>query len=64
VVSWDRRNFGFARADADGGCIFLGSTELTKSGIKKLEPGDRVSFQVRADDFGKTRRAVNVRVLL
>jgi len=55
---------GFVRADADGAGIFLGGTELAKTGIKQLAAGDRIGFDIVADDrFGGTDRAVNVRVI-
>jgi CspA family cold shock protein len=65
VVSYNcsRGGFGFVLADADGARVFVGGTQLARSGIKRLAAGDRISFDILPDQFGGDDRAVNVRVL-
>jgi len=59
----DRGGHGVVRADGDGARVFVGGTQLARSGIKRLAAGDRISFDIVKDQFGGDDRAVNVRVL-
>jgi cold shock CspA family protein len=63
VISWYAdRGFGFARSD-DGGEIFLGRSELLRAGIQNLQIGQRLSFRLRPDNYGKSLRATDVRFI-
>ena len=46
------KGFGFITSDIGGKEVFLPSTTVAASGIKKVEPGLRVSFQEEADVKG------------
>jgi len=62
VLSWQGA-FGFARA-ADGRDYMIGASELAKSGIKAVAPGDRLSFRARDDEGGgRNPRATHVKIL-
>ena len=62
VVAW-HGDHGFARADVDGAGIFLGTTDLAKTGVVRLAVGDRVLFARLPCRFGGTDRATNVKVI-
>lgn len=46
------KGFGFITSDAGGKEVFLPSATVTASGLKKVEPGQRVSFEEQADVKG------------
>jgi CspA family cold shock protein len=46
------KGFGFITADTGGKEVFLPSTTVAASGLKKVEPGLRVSFEEQADVKG------------
>ena len=46
------KGFGFITADTGGKEVFLPSATVTASGLKKVEPGLRVSFEEEADVKG------------
>jgi CspA family cold shock protein len=59
VQKWlDDRGYGFVDGD-DGQQSFLHVREITRCGIKKPKPGDRIEFETERG--AKGLRAVNVR---
>jgi cold shock CspA family protein len=46
IVAWDRRGFAFAQT-GDGTRFFLGALELSRAGIRRLDVGQRVRFEIR-----------------
>lgn len=46
------KGFGFITSDTGGKEVFLPSATVTASGLKKIEPGQRISFQEEADVKG------------
>jgi CspA family cold shock protein len=62
TVKWfnERKGFGFISQD-DGEDVFVHFSSIDMPGFKKLEEGDRVSFEVEEGDRGL--QAKNVRKL-
>lgn len=60
TVKWfnERKGFGFISQD-DGEDVFVHFSSIDMPGFKKLEEGDRVSFEVEEGDRGL--QAKNVR---
>ncbi len=62
TVKWfnERKGFGFISQD-DGEDVFVHFSSIDMPGFKKLEEGDRVSFEVEQGDRGP--QAKNVKKL-
>ena len=62
TVKWfnERKGFGFISQD-DGDDVFVHFSSIDMPGFKKLEEGDRVSFEVEEGDRGL--QAKNVKKL-
>ena len=54
----DTRYFGFITGD-DGSDHFVGGVTLRESGVKNLQAGDRVEFEVGMSNSGRPQ-AVNI----
>ena len=54
----DNKGFGFIQGD-DGSDVFVHYTNIMGDGFKKLQPGQKVKFDVRAGRDGK-QEACNV----
>lgn len=63
VVKWFNPNkgFGFIQPDQGGKDVFVHISALERAGIRKLDEGDRVSFEL-ASNKGRVS-AVNIKVL-
>ncbi len=63
TVKWfdNKKGFGFIEQDDSGEDVFVHFSALSMEGFKKLEDGQRVSFEI--EDSDKGLRAANVRVL-
>ena len=58
-VKWydDKKGYGFINKD-EGGEIFFHRSGIKEAGFKKLEEGDRVTFDIEQADRGP--KAVNI----
>jgi CspA family cold shock protein len=56
------KGFGFIAPDGGGNDVFVHVSELEKSGLSSLSPGEKVTFDVEPDKKSGKTRAVNVRV--
>jgi len=59
TVKWfnERKGFGFISQD-DGEDVFVHFSSINMPGFKKLEEGDRVSFEVEQGDRGPQAKNV------
>jgi len=59
TVKWfnERKGFGFISQD-DGEDVFVHFSSINMTGFKKLEEGDRVSFEVEEGDRGPQAKNV------
>ena len=59
TVKWfnERKGFGFISQD-DGEDVFVHFSSINMPGFKKLEEGDRVSFEVEEGDRGPQAKNV------
>jgi CspA family cold shock protein len=55
------KGFGFIRPDEGGNDVYVHASELEKTGISSLAPGEKVTFDVEPDQRSGKPRAVNVR---
>lgn len=56
------KGFGFIAPDEGGNDVYVHVSELAKSGLSSLSPGQKVTFDVEPDKRSGKPRAVNVRV--
>jgi len=61
VIFWDGR-FGWARHDCGGADVYLGTPELARAGIKRLEIGLRLCFEVRKATHKRKPWAARIRL--
>jgi cold shock protein len=63
IVKWFNPNkkFGFIKPDQGGKDVFLHVSALEKAGIRRLDEGSKVSFEL-ASNKGKVS-AVNIKVI-
>jgi cold shock CspA family protein len=61
VLFWNGR-FGWARVDRNGSDVYIGTPELVRAGIKRLEPGARLMFEVRKSTHGRKPWAARIRL--
>jgi CspA family cold shock protein len=54
------KGFGFIKPDERGNDVYVHVTELEKSGLSSLSPGQTVTFEVELDQRSGKPRAVNV----
>jgi cold shock protein len=57
------RGFGFIAQDDGGGDVFVHVSELEKTGLSSLSPGEKVTFDVERDPVRDKMRAVNVHII-
>jgi CspA family cold shock protein len=54
------RGYGFIMPDDGGGDVFVLITAVESAGLKSLNEGQRISFDVEPDKKGKGPKAVNL----
>ena len=54
------RGYGFFKPDDGGRYVFVHVTALEQAGLKSLNEGQRLSFDVEPDKKGKGPKAVNL----
>jgi cold shock protein len=57
VKMFSERGFGFITRDDGGSDVFVHISAVTESGIRALQEGDRVEFNIVAGRSGKTEAA-------
>ena len=59
---WTDKGYGFIAPDNRGKDVYVDRSELEKTGLLRLVPDQRVTFDVQLDTKSGRTRAVNVRV--
>jgi cold shock protein len=59
---WMDKGYGFIAPDDRGKDVFVERSELEKTGLLRLVPDQRVTFDVELDTKSGRPRAVNVRI--
>ena len=59
---FSERGCGFISRDDGGTDVFVHVSEVTKAGLRSLQPGDRVAFNLVAGKAGRTQ-AADIRVI-
>jgi len=54
------RGYGFIKPDGGGPDVFVHITAVERAGMKSLNEGQRISFDVEPDKKGKGPKAVNL----
>ncbi|TMJ06183.1 MAG: cold-shock protein [Alphaproteobacteria bacterium] len=54
------RGYGFIKPDDGGRDVFVHITAVERAGMKSLNEGQRLSFEVEPDKKGKGPKAVNL----
>jgi CspA family cold shock protein len=54
------RGYGFIKPDDGGRDVFVHITAVERAGLKSLNEGQRISFDVEPDKKGKGPKAVNL----
>jgi len=54
------RGYGFIKPDGGGQDVFVHITAVERAGMKSLNEGQRLSFEVEPDKKGKGPKAVNL----
>jgi CspA family cold shock protein len=54
------KGFGFIAPEEGGADVFVHASELEKTGLSDLVPGDKVTFDVERDPKNGKMRATNV----
>src|SRR5262249_25122730 len=54
------RGYGFIKPDDGGADVFVHITAVERAGLKSLNEGQRISFDVEPDKKGKGPKAVNL----
>jgi CspA family cold shock protein len=54
------RGYGFIKPDDGGRDVFVHVTAVERAGLKSLNEGQRISFEVEPDKKGKGPKAVNL----
>jgi len=55
------KGFGFIQPDDGGKDVFVHATALEAAGIRTLNEGDRVSFELEDDRKGKGKQAAQLK---
>jgi cold shock CspA family protein len=61
VVSWNGR-YAFVRSDRGGPDVYVGTPELVRAGIKRLEIGSRICFEARKATHHRQPWAARIRL--
>ena len=56
------KGFGFIKPDGGGADIFVHITAVEKAGLRTLNEGQRVSFDIEPDKKGKGPKAVELKI--
>jgi cold shock CspA family protein len=62
VVSWNGR-YAFVRPDRGGSDCYVGTPELVRAGIKRLEVGTRLCFEPRQATHHRQRWCARIRLV-
>ena len=54
------RGYGFIKPDDGGRDVFVHITAVERAGLKSLNEGQRITFDVEPDKKGKAPKAVNL----
>jgi CspA family cold shock protein len=54
------RGYGFIKPDDGGRDVFVHITAVERAGLKSLNEGQRISFDIEPDKKGKGPKAVNL----
>lgn len=54
------KGYGFIVPDAGGNDVFVHISAVSASGMEKLEPGQKLQYDVEPDKKGKGPKAVNL----
>jgi cold shock protein len=57
------KGYGFIKPDDGGRDIFVHITALERAGLQALNKGQRVSYEIEADQKGKGPNAVDLRAI-
>jgi CspA family cold shock protein len=62
TVKWfnTQKGYGFIQPDGGGPDVFVHITAVERAGMKSLNEGQRISFDVEPDKKGKGPKAVNL----
>jgi cold shock protein len=60
---WIDKGYGFIAPDSRGKDVFVERSELEKTGLMRLFPDQRVTFDVELDTKSGRPLAVNVRIV-
>ena len=62
TVKWFNatKGYGFIQPDGGGRDVFVHITAVERAGLKALNEGQRISFDVEPDKKGKGPKAVNL----
>jgi CspA family cold shock protein len=56
------KGYGFIKPDDGSGDIFVHVTAVEQAGLRGLNEGQKVAYEVESDKKGKGPKAVNIRV--
>jgi cold shock CspA family protein len=62
VVSWNGR-YAFVRPDRGGSDVYVGTPELVRAGIKRLDIGSRICFEARKATHHRQPWAARIRLM-
>ena len=60
VFDSDERGYGFVKPDDGGRDVFVHITAVEQAGLKGLNEGQKISFDIEPDKKGKGPKAVNL----
>ncbi len=56
------KGFGFMSPDEGSKDVFVHAAALERSGVRPLDEGDKVSFEVEDDPRGRGKQAANIQL--
>ena len=54
------KGYGFIKPETGGNDVFVHISAVSASGLQKLEPGQKIEYDVEPDKKGKGPKAVNL----